>query len=88
MNRLLILSSLLLLYGVRDAHSQRFTVMSWNVENLFDCRDDSLKDDGEFLPESERRWTLGRYWRSGRGAAERMALAGGAYGGGERFRCV
>lgn len=63
MNRLLILSFLFLLYGVREAHSQRFTVMSWNVENLFDCRDDSLKDDGEFLPESERRWTLGRYWR-------------------------
>ena len=54
------MSFLFLLYGVREAHSQRFTVMSWNVENLFDCRDDSLKDDGEFLPESERRWTLGR----------------------------
>ena len=37
--------------------------MSWNVENLFDCHDDTLKDDGEFLPESERRWTPARYWR-------------------------
>ncbi|MEE1214127.1 MAG: endonuclease, partial [Bacteroidaceae bacterium] len=37
--------------------------MSWNVENLFDCHDDPLKDDGEFLPESERRWTPARYWR-------------------------
>lgn len=37
--------------------------MEWNVENLFDCADDSLKQDEEFLPTSERRWTWGRYWR-------------------------
>ncbi len=37
--------------------------MWWNVENLFDCRDDSLRQDEEFLPEGERRWTPGRYWR-------------------------
>ncbi|MBQ8051559.1 MAG: endonuclease [Bacteroidaceae bacterium] len=41
----------------------RFRVMTWNVENLFDCRHDSLKQDEEFLPESERQWTWGRYWR-------------------------
>lgn len=37
--------------------------MTWNVENLFDCRHDTLKLDHEFLPDSERRWTWGRYWR-------------------------
>lgn len=41
----------------------RFRVMTWNVENLFDCRHDTLKADEEFLPESERQWTWGRYWR-------------------------
>ena len=38
-------------------------MVSWNVENLFDCRHDSLKDDHEFLPDSERKWTWGRYWK-------------------------
>ncbi len=38
-------------------------VIEWNVENLFDCRHDTLKDDHEFLPEGERKWTWGRYWR-------------------------
>ena len=38
-------------------------VVEWNVENLFDCRHDTLKDDQEFLPEGERRWSWGRYWR-------------------------
>lgn len=41
----------------------RFRVVSWNVENLFDARHDSLKQDEEFLPESERAWTWARYWR-------------------------
>ena len=41
----------------------RYRIMMWNVENLFDCRHDTLKLDEEFLPESERRWTWGRYWR-------------------------
>lgn len=38
-------------------------VVEWNVENLFDCRHDSLKNDYEFTPEGERRWSWGRYWR-------------------------
>lgn len=37
--------------------------MSYNVENLFDCRHDSLKDDREFLPGGKKKWTPARYWR-------------------------
>lgn len=36
-------------------------VMFYNVENFFDCRHDSTKDDSEFLPESMRRWHVGRF---------------------------
>ena len=39
-----------------------FTIVSYNCENLFDCRHDSLKNDTEFLPNSERHWSFGRYW--------------------------
>ncbi len=42
---------------------QSVRVMTWNVENLFDARHDTLKQDEEFLPESQRQWTWGRYWR-------------------------
>ncbi len=38
-------------------------VMFYNVENLFDTYNDSLKDDDEFLPDGLRRWTYGRYSR-------------------------
>ena len=39
------------------------TFVELNCENLFDCRHDSLKQDQEFLPEGNRRWTPTRYWR-------------------------
>ena len=37
--------------------------VEYNCENLFDCRHDSLKQDYEFLPDGERQWTFGRYWK-------------------------
>lgn len=38
-----------------------FRVMSYNVENLFDCRHDTLKEDREFLPDAIRHWNYARY---------------------------
>lgn len=35
--------------------------MFYNVENLFDLRDDSLKADEDFLPESPRKWNYTKY---------------------------
>jgi exonuclease III len=39
------------------------TLVELNCENLFDCRHDSLKQDREWLPDGQRRWTPARYWR-------------------------
>ena len=38
-------------------------IVWWNVENLFDCQHDSLKEDQEFLPEGTYHWTKARYWK-------------------------
>lgn len=38
-----------------------FRVASYNVENLFDCRHDTLHDDYEFLPDATRHWTYSKY---------------------------
>lgn len=40
---------------------QPFRVMEYNVENLFDCRHDSLKHDEEFLPSGVRGWNRFRF---------------------------
>lgn len=42
---------------------RKYVVVSYNCENLFDTRHDTLKNDSAFLPEGERRWTAGRYWK-------------------------
>ena len=40
---------------------QEFRVLEYNVENLFDCQDDTLKNDEEFLPTGPRTWTPARF---------------------------
>ena len=45
------------------ANSWAQRIVWWNVENLFDCQHDSLKEDYEFLPEGDHHWTPGRYWK-------------------------
>lgn len=40
-----------------------FTVMSYNVENLFDTIPDAGKDDKDFLPEGEYKWTRPRLFK-------------------------
>ena len=41
---------------------QEFRVMFYNVENLFDTYDDPHKNDNEFLPDGNMRWTNNRYY--------------------------
>ena len=41
---------------------EQLRVMFYNVENLFDTKDDSLKNDNEFLPDGFMRWTPWKYW--------------------------
>jgi len=38
-----------------------FRIMFWNAENLFDCQQDSLTRDDEFLPYGMRGWNYSRY---------------------------
>ena len=38
------------------------TIISYNVENLFDCQHDTLKDDYSFLPDGMHHWSYYRYY--------------------------
>ncbi len=59
---LLTLSLLLSAVSTPVSAQNRFSVLSYNVENLFDTEDDPHVSDEEFLPEGERHWTEGRYY--------------------------
>jgi len=56
--------------------AQEFSVMFYNVENLFDTTDDTTKDDDEFLPGGSRRWTERRYWQKINALARVIVAAG------------
>lgn len=58
---LLILIFLLVLQPIY-AQEPVGSVMFYNLENLFDYEEDSLKLDDEFLPDGDRHWTPGRFY--------------------------
>ena len=43
--------------------SSTFRIMFYNVENLFDTKNDPEKNDDEFLPEGNRHWTNTRFFQ-------------------------
>ena len=59
----IVLTLFLLSHSLIFSFSQSLTLVELNCENLFDCRHDSLKQDTEWLPDGQRKWTPGRYWR-------------------------
>jgi endonuclease/exonuclease/phosphatase family metal-dependent hydrolase len=68
---------LVLIMTSAEVRAQEFTVMFYNTENLFDTFDDTLKDDEEFLPGGDRRWTYNRYWKKIDALSRVIAAAGG-----------
>jgi Endonuclease/Exonuclease/phosphatase family len=60
--RILILMTLVIRSGYSQGPSdQHVRVMFYNVENLFDVYDDTLKNDDDFLPDGTHRWNFTRY---------------------------
>lgn len=56
-----LLFCLLPVRGQEKKDTLLFRVMSYNVENLFDWKHDTLKNDYDFLPDATRHWTYARY---------------------------
>lgn len=54
--QLLLFTILLCLSISAKAQEDKFRLMFYNVENLFDTQNDSLKNDEEFLPRGDRYW--------------------------------
>ena len=51
--------------------------MFYNVENLFDICDDSLKNDNDFLPNGFMRWTEWKYKRKINNITKVITAVGG-----------
>lgn len=51
-----------------------FTVAWWNVENLFDTRDDPRTQDDEFTPQGAMHWTQRKMWSKMEDMAKTLAM--------------
>ena len=58
---ILLFSLLLLRNASAENPEQTFKIMSYNVENLFDTKDDSLTVDEDFTPTGNHYWTYSKY---------------------------
>lgn len=73
---------LLLLLIITNSFSQEikrndeYTFMFYNVENLFDCENDSLTQDDEFTPDGDRRWNFSRFHEKADRLAKVILAAG------------
>ena len=54
----------------------KMNILFWNVENLFDSKHDSLKNDIDFLPQSLKHWTFKKYRKKLQSIAKGIATAG------------
>ncbi len=52
-------------------------ILFYNVENLFDTKNDPLKLDDEFTPQGSKHWTASRYMTKVRKLAEAIKVVGG-----------
>ena len=67
---------ILTLFSLPSQGQTDFRVMSYNVENLFDTKDDPLTADNDFLPSGNRHWTSGRFYHKLQQLAKVITAAG------------
>jgi len=77
MHRLMLLSFFLVIHITVVFTQNDFRVMFYNVENLFDTKDDSLKNDNDFLPDGFMHWTPWKYREKLRNITRVITAAGG-----------
>lgn len=61
----------------QNSGKRNFKIMCYNVENYFDCVDDSLTDDSEYLPGGMRGWNVVRYQKKQANISRVITAIGG-----------
>ena len=74
----LLLTLFLIFSVVSQRHEKKnFKIMCYNVENYFDCVDDSLTDDKEYLPTGMRGWNNTKYQKKQANIGKVITAIGG-----------
>lgn len=80
MDKLIFYVLMLCLPSVGMQAQRSLRIVEYNVENLFDVHNDTLKNDNDFLPEGSYHWTPGRYWKKLNDVAKTLVAVGGEQG--------
>jgi predicted extracellular nuclease len=64
-------------FPVKSQEKQNFKIMCYNVENFFDCVDDSLTNDSEYLQGGMRGWNYTKYQKKQANIARVITAVGG-----------
>ena len=65
-----------LLFTPKVCSQYNFRIMFYNVENLFDTKHDSLKNDYDFLPGGFMNWSNWKYWEKQRNIGRVITAVG------------
>lgn len=68
--------ALFMAVGTMAQEDSTFSAVWWNVENLFDTRDDPHTNDDEFTPQGDMHWTRRKLQAKLQGLAKTIAMAG------------
>jgi len=81
MRKIIVCFQLVLIFSIflhaQTKEKQNFKVMCYNVENFFDCKHDSLKNDYDFLPTGSHAWTYKKYVKKQANIAKVISAIGG-----------
>jgi len=75
--KVVILGMMMIFLSIDISAQKNFRIMFYNVENLFDAKDDPLKDDDEFLPDGKFHWTWWKYWEKLKNITRVITAVGG-----------
>jgi len=75
-NGLLIILVLTIILSVQS-QDNFYRIMFYNAENLFDTKDDTLKNDDEFLPDSDHHWDNNKFYKKLNNTAKVIIGVGG-----------
>lgn len=77
LNTLIVVSFAVFALSAQSFEKRCFKIMSYNVENFFDCVDDSLTKDEEYLPGGLRAWNNAKYQKKQANISKVIVAVGG-----------
>lgn len=77
--KIILLVFILSLLSLRIVAQEEFRIMFYNVENLFDTKDNPDTNDDDLTPDGQLHWTNYRYWKKQNDISKVISSVGGKY---------